>query len=77
MRDLFEKINSQEMRKRFSMLEERLEYVFGCKVKLATYYNACTQWKGGSENHREEAVAGGCMPAGRWSVFACQYSVKQ
>ena len=77
MQNVFEKTNSQEMRKRFSMLEEQLEYVFGRKVKLAMYYNAHTRWKPASENHHEEAVAGGRTPAGRWSVFACQYPLKQ
>jgi len=77
MRDAFEKIDSWEMRKHFGMLEEWLEHVFGHKVKLATYYNACTWWKATSEDHREEAVAGGRMPAGCWSVFACQYPLKQ
>jgi len=42
MRDAFKKIDSWEMRKHFGMLEEWLEHVFGHKVKLATYYNACT-----------------------------------
>jgi hypothetical protein len=77
MQDAFEKIDSREMRKRFGTLEERLEHVFGCKVKLATYYNARTRWKAASEDHREEAVAGGRTPAGRWSVFARQYPLKQ
>jgi len=69
MRDTFEKIDSREMRKHFGTLEEQLEHVFGHKVKLTTYYNACTQWKAASEDHREEAVAGGHTPAGRWSVL--------
>jgi len=42
MQDAFEKIDSWEMRKCFGTLEEWLEHVFGCKIKLATYYNACT-----------------------------------
>lgn len=42
MQNVFEKINSREMRKWFGTLEEQLEYVFGHKVKLATYYNAHT-----------------------------------
>jgi hypothetical protein len=77
MRDTFEKIDSRQMRKHFGTLEERLEHVFGRKVKLATYYNARTRWKAASEDHREEAVAGGRMPAGCWSVFACQYPLRQ